>query len=240
MKLIIISQIALLATFSSFVNAKNIGVVGHVFPIAEIDMLQWIDKRLATYQATGKLDELKENFQNQVKETVKRPAPLGLETTVTPRTFTVDPTLILAKDIIDHKGTVIYPKGTRINPFDLATWPKLQQSSISHFSFSKTLIFFNGDDKQQVEWAKRYQEQYPNKSIKWILTEGEPANTQKQLQARIYFDQQGNITRKLAIQYVPSVVEQKDTLWQVQEIDVSDIEIQEQTSLALALEGDAQ
>lgn len=204
-------------------QAKDLGVVGQVFPIAEIDMLQWIDNRLRTFEQTGELDSMRDQFKENVKQGVRRPHPVGLITTTTPEVFSVDPSLTLANDITDIDGTIIYPKGTRINPFDTQTWPALQQSSMAHFQFSKTLVFLDGDDVQQILWAKQFATAQGEKAsqIKWILTGGEPETVHQHLNARIYFDQQGNLTRQLTLKRVPSVVKQVGIMWQVSEIDVS-------------------
>ena len=216
-------SLSLLPLLALSVQAKDVGVVGQVFPIAEIDMLQWIDNRLRTFEQTGELDSMRDQFKENVKQGVRRPRPVGLITTTTPEVFNVDPSLTLAKDITDIDGTVIYPKGTRINPFDTQTWPALQQSSMAHFQFSKTLVFLDGDDVQQILWAKQFaktQDEQGN-HIKWILTGGEPETVHQHLNARIYFDQQGNLTRQLTLKRVPSVVKQVGIMWQVSEIDVS-------------------
>ena len=202
-------------------QAANLGVVGQVFPISEIDMLQWIQQRLKRFEQTGELDSMREQFQSNVKEGVRRPRPVGLLPTTTPEVFSVDPSLTLASDITDIDGNVIYPKGTRINPFDTKTWPAMQQAGMATFTFSKTLILLDGDDVQQLNWAREYQAKHSDQSIKWILTGGEPETIHHQLNERIYFDQQGNISRKLTIKRVPSVVKQVGIKWQVTEIDVS-------------------
>lgn len=210
-------------------QAKDLGVVGQVFPITEIDMLQWIAQRLKTLEQTGELASMQQQFKDTVKASVRRPRPVGLVTTTSPEVFSVDPTLTLASDITGTDGKLIYPKGMQINPFDPATWPAMARAAKAQFQFNKTLVFFNGDDVQQRLWAQEYQRQHAaghetnesNKTIKWILTGGEPETTHQQLSARIYFDQQGNLSRKLTLKRVPSVVKQVGVQWQIQEIDVS-------------------
>jgi conjugal transfer pilus assembly protein TraW len=207
-------------------QAASLGAVGQVFPITEIDMLQWIENRLNTFEKTGELQSMREQFQENVKAGVRRPRPIGLITTNTPEVFLVDPTLTLAKDITDIDGNLIYAKGTRVNPFDTATWPALQRSNVGQFQFSKTLVFFDGDDVQQVLWAKEFAATHKNAhKIKWILTGGEPETLHHQLQARIYFDQQGNISRALTVKRVPSIVKQEGVMWQVREVDVSNFPV---------------
>lgn len=204
-------------------TAKPLGVVGQVFPISEIDMLQWIENRLRTFEQTGELDSMREQFQENVRQGVKRPRPVGLITTTSPEVFTLDPTLTLAADIKDLDGNIIYPKGTQINPFDTKTWPSMSQLGQAQFQFSKTLVFIDGDDPQQIQWAKEYQAAQGDKQlkIKWILTGGEPEAVHHQLDTRIYFDQQGNLSRALTVKRVPSVVKQEGIVWQITEIDVS-------------------
>lgn len=211
------------------VGSASLGVVGQVFPISEIDMMQWINQRLRTFELTGELARMQAQFKAHVTAGVTRPHPVGLITTTTPKVFSVDPTLTLSRDITDSHGHVIYPRGTRINPFDRGSWPAMQQASIAEFQFNKTLVFFNGDDVQQVLWAQNFlsghlrhpQASSSSTAIKWILTGGEPETVHQQLKARMYFDQQGNLSRALTIKRVPSVVNRVGFFWQVREIDVS-------------------
>ncbi|WP_394168069.1 type-F conjugative transfer system protein TraW [Photobacterium piscicola] len=216
--------VLLVALLSLPLHAKNLGVIAPTFPIAEIDMLDWIQQRLMTYEQTGEMDNMKTQFQEQVKKSVQRPPPVaGITTTTRPTTFTVDPTLTLASDINDEKGRVLFKKGLKINPFDASTWPNGQQ--LPHFTLSKQLVFLDGDDPQQLQWAKTYQAKVaktlPTQTIKWILINGEPEKVFTVLHQRIYFDQRGDITRKLTVKHVPTVAKQVNTHWQLQEFDVS-------------------
>ncbi|MGR5464875.1 type-F conjugative transfer system protein TraW [Photobacterium damselae] len=215
---------ALLLFFTLPLPAKNLGVIAPTFPIAEMDMLDWIMARLRHYEATGELDAMKAKFQEQVKQSVIRPTPVkGITTTTKPNRFFVDPTLTLAQDIKDAKGNVLFPKGLKVNPFDAKTWPNGKH--LPHFSLSKQLVFLDGDDMRQLHFAKRFMQEEAAKPnplrIKWILTNGEPEKVHRFLQAPVYFDQQGNITRKFKIKHVPSQMKQVGTQWQVQEFDVS-------------------
>jgi conjugal transfer pilus assembly protein TraW len=196
--------------------ARDFGHVGATFGIGEIDMLKWIEKRLQHFDENGKFESLKNEFQGRVKASVDRPTPVqGLSTTTEPRTFKVDPSLTLAKDIKDAQGHILYPKGTTVNPFDSSTWPI---GSRLDYTFSKTLIFIDADDLNQQSWAKKFTQE---KTIKWILTNGSPAEFSKILKTQVYFDQDSSLTKRLHIQNTPSVVNQKGAYWQVAEIDAS-------------------
>lgn len=52
-----------------------------------------------------------------------------------------------------------------------------------------------------------------------------PETLHGQLDARVYFDQQGNLSRALTLKRVPSVVKQAGVMWQVREIDVSNFPV---------------
>lgn len=204
-------------------TAKDFGRIGATFPIGEIDMLVWIEQRLKGFEASGKLDEMKEEFIDRVKRNVETPSPINLPTTLNPKVFHVDPSLTLAKDLTDPKtGKVFAKAGTVINPFDTRTWPDGQK--LPQFEYSHVLVFFNGHDAQQLTWAENLT---ANKPIKWILTGGSPNQVAEQLGQRIYFDQQGLLTEQLNIKHVPSLVEQSDLYWKVTEFDVSHIQPKE-------------
>ncbi len=207
---------ALAIVWGCGVHAKDLGRIGATFPIGEIDMLQWIEARLKHFEATGKLQEMQEEMADNVRRSVETPTPLALSTTTKPETFNVDPSLTLAKDLTDAQGKVFAKAGTRINPFDTRTWP--QGATLPQFEYSHVLFFFDGRDAQQLALAKRFKSDKP---IKWVLTGGSPNEVSRALNHRIYFDQQGDLSRQLHIKAVPSLVEQAGTHWQVTEFDVS-------------------
>lgn len=205
--------------------AKELGKIGATFPIGEIDMLTWIDDRLKRFEANGRLAQMQQEMTEQVKRSVETPPPIPLSTTTAPSVFTVDASLKLAKDIIvPDSGHVIAKAGTVINPFDSSTWPSGEL--FPQFEYSHALAFFDARDKRQVTWAA---ELTSDKPIKWVLTGGSPNETALILDSRIYFDQQGHLTQKLHLQSVPSLVQQRGTLWEVTEFDVSRLEPWENT-----------
>lgn len=214
--------VAGLATTSA--DGKNLGQVAPIFPIGEIDMLEWIDQRLKGFEASGKLADLQNEFTERVKQSIENPPPVaGLTTTTDPRTFYVDPSLLLPKDIIaPTTGVVIAKAGTRVNPFDSRTWPKADgQEVLPHFELSKVLVFFDARDAQQRRFASEYQNAKP---IKWVLTGGSPNQMAALLEARMYFAQQGFLTEKLKITHVPAIAYQEGTRWRIDEVNVSGLQ----------------
>ena len=68
--------------------------------------------------------------------------------------------------------------------------------------FMQTLYFIDGDDPDQVAWMKR---QVPDTLIsKIILVKGSVPDTSVALDARIYFDQNGVLSKRFGLTRVPA------------------------------------
>lgn len=211
-----LSYVWLLATLlAGPLVAKDLGRVGPVFPIGEIDMLSWIEARLRNFEQNGKLEQMQNAFAEQVKQSVETPPPLALSTTTEPKTYLVDPSIVVPKDLMDAQGRVFAKAGTRVNPFDTATWPS--EARLPKFEYRKVLVFFDARDARQLAFVHALTHEKP---LLYVLTGGSPNQVAKQLGQRIYFDQQGTLSDKLRIQAVPSLVEQSGKAWRVQEFDV--------------------
>lgn len=206
--------------FQPHAGAKDLGRIGATFPIGEIDMLVWIKQRLKGFEQSGKLASMQQEFAQRVAESVETPPPLTLTTTTTPSSFFVDPSLTLARDLSYAKGQIFAKAGIRINPFDTNTWPE-QSRPPNQFEYSHVLIFFDARDEQQIAFAQTFESTKP---IKWVLTGGSPNAVAERLNSRIYFDQQGDLSKKMHIKAVPSLVEQSGINWKVTEFDVSNEE----------------
>ncbi|MEL6621665.1 MAG: type-F conjugative transfer system protein TraW, partial [Pseudomonadota bacterium] len=96
-------------------------------------------------------------------------------------------------DIRDHKGNLIATAGQRVNP--LAT-----------SALSKSLVFINGDDAAEVEWALQHGS---DARAKIIFVDGSPFELMKVHQRRFYFDQGGKLTGHFGISRTPALVEQQ-------------------------------
>lgn len=195
----------LLLFVSLTTQAKNLGVYGEVFPVVEKDLRELLMGRLKEMETTGELAHYQEEMIHRVNEHLIRPKPLNLSTTVKSKSFHVDPTVTVNQDLIGPNGLLIAKAGARLNPFE-------------HISFSKTLIFFNADDKWQVTWVKTHYKDYSY--VKFILTGGDVRQA-SELFGRVYFDLNGHLTERLHLQHVPSVVYQEGLRWKVQEVGVN-------------------
>lgn len=175
---------------SSALSARDLGVVGPVYPIAEQDMLQTIEQRLNTMDGSGELARIEEDAKARYQAYLERPEGVHLPRAKKDRTYYVDPSLTVPYDIKDHEGRIIHPAGTTVNPLDQMT-------------LSKQLLFFDGDDPVQVKWARSVIDRDPL-NVKPILTNGPVLALMKDWQIRLYFDQRGQLLKQFDIQSVPA------------------------------------
>lgn len=183
--------------------ARDYGQQGTHFPIIEQDLLQQIQSRLQAMDKNGDIERLNQKFKARTIARVKRPEPVGgLANATKSTTRLFDPTITLQSDIFDHRKRRIWAKGTRVNPLD--TVP-----------LRAPLIFLDGDDPTQLEWAF---DQKTAKTAKLILTNGAPLKLMKARQRRFYFDQGGQLVRHFGIRALPAIVDQHGRMLRIREI----------------------
>jgi conjugal transfer pilus assembly protein TraW len=176
-------------------QAKNLGVFGETFEISEKDLLEHIFSRLKVLQEGGKLEEEQKKITERIEEMILHPQPIsGITHTQERREYQFDPTITVTRDLSDHRGQVFAKKGEEFNPLD-------------RINFSKPLLFIDGEDEKQVQWA--ISKIKGNPFSKLILVKGAPLDLEKRLNREIYFDQHGVLTAKLGIKHVPAIVFQK-------------------------------
>jgi conjugal transfer pilus assembly protein TraW len=191
----------LIFSSSTALHAKDLGVYGETFPIAEENLLEVIRKKLANMEADGSLAQVQKKIAQKAREKILKPSPLkGLIKTKTPRHWTYDPSMTIESNIKDHKGNFIASKGDVINPLDRVSW-------------GAPLLFLDGDDHEQVAWAKTQ-----HVLSKWVLVKGSPVDLEEKLKHPVYFDQAGVLVNKFGIQQVPCRISQKDRKLLVEEL----------------------
>lgn len=185
--------------------AKNCGVIGTVYPIAEVDLRTIIQQRLIVLQQTGELTKLQTQFNQALQQTMDRPQPvIDLKRTLAPNTRLFDPSLRFPYDIKNNKGEVVIPKNTLINPLDT-------------ISLNETLLFYNADDRDQVSWAKRMDQALKGKD-KLILVNGSVISQMKLFRKPVYFDQGGRLTTRFQLHQVPAFISQQGKYLRIQEV----------------------
>ncbi|MBA3814614.1 MAG: type-F conjugative transfer system protein TraW [Alphaproteobacteria bacterium] len=188
-------------------QAKDLGVHGAIAPIEEIDPLEIIQQKLKVMEDSGELKKRNLELQEKARASVERPKPVeGITRATISRTFIFDPTYIVKEDLYDHKGRVFAKKGTKINPLE-------------NISLSQNLVFFDGDDEEQLDWVKeKLSKNAEIKPIRLILVRGAPLKLAEEFEIPVYFDQGGILTTKLGIKHVPAFVSQVNLHLKIEEI----------------------
>ncbi len=175
--------------------ALNLGVQGSVYEIGEQNALIWIMEKLRLMEMNGEIAAQNQKLKNQALATLERPTSTHLKCTQQARTFEKDLTITVFADIKDANGTIIHKAGTRINPLE-NVWS------------AKSLIFFDGDDVKQLNWALQ---EYKNKKrrTKLVLIKGAPLELMRRYDIPFYFDQAGKLSQYFELEQVPAIVRQK-------------------------------
>ncbi len=169
-------------------KAKDFGVVGETFIVAEKDMLNVIQQQLVSLQQSGKIYHL----QNVMKDRLVRrmfKANIQILKTTQYRRWEYDPTFIVAKAIYDHQGKLLHKGGAVVNP-------------LTKLPITMKLFFIDGEDKAQVRWAVKH---YNKQNTKIILTRGNPFTLMHEENVRFFFDQNAALSKKLGVRSFPAV-----------------------------------
>ena len=172
----------------TLLQAADLGQVGRVYPISEL--------RIDIYMQKYSNPNLIINLGSQIRTTVTnlKPAP-GLRKADKSYTYNVDISQTLDEDMLDAKGKLLFPAGTKVNPFN-------------HVHEMNTMIFVDGKDQAQMEFAMKRK----NQGL-IILTNGTPTKLNKKYKYEFDFDQFGALCKLFQIEELPAIVS-KDG-WQV-------------------------
>jgi len=186
-------------------GAVDLGTLGPTYEIAEPHLLAFIERRLREKERSGELQRLAEAARARGIDTVRQPPPVeGLRTTERPRTFYVDPSFTLDRNITDPQGRLMFAAGTRKNPLEVV-------------SLSRHLLFFDARDPRQVRHARELSGRYAGR-IKPILTGGSYLDLMKAWRVPVYYDQAGTLTRRFGIRQVPALVSQDGLRLRIDEL----------------------
>ncbi|WP_418319590.1 type-F conjugative transfer system protein TraW [Piscinibacter sakaiensis] len=187
------------------ISAVDIGALGPTYTITEPHLLRFIEQRLREKQRTGELQRLMEQAQQRGVRTITAPTPVvGLRPTSTARSFFIDPSFTLDRNITDASGRLLFAAGTRKNPLEVV-------------SLTRQLLFFDARDRKQVARARELMTARPG-GVKPILTGGSYLDLMKAWRVPVYFDQQGVLVQRFGIQQVPALVSQDGTRLRVDEL----------------------
>lgn len=186
-------------------HADDLGTIGPTYEIIERDLLKVIQDRFRRMEKTGELARMQEDYKRRVVDAIEQPKPVpGINAAQTARTFYIDPTWTLDRNVVDEKGAILYPAGTRVNPFDFDR-------------LTKALLFFDGRDKRQVAFAKRFMAE-SKRPVKPILIAGAPLKLMREWKREVFFDQGGALSKRFSIAQSPALVSQEGKRLRVDEV----------------------
>lgn len=186
--------------------AKDLGAIGTTYPIAETDFVQMAQAKLQHKIDNGDFARWQLQQSAELKSSADRPAAApGLQPALQTRRWLFDPSFIVPSDIKDANGRLLLPAGASLNPLSTLHW-------------SKTLLFFDSDHSEQVEWAVKQNQALNGKGL-LILVNGSLHDTALHFpRQRIYFDQGGRLIHRLQITHVPAMVGQAGEQLQITEV----------------------
>ena len=195
----------LLLSLMPLAHAEELGVVGPTYDIAEPDLLEVIQSRLGRMEKSGELARKQGEYRDRVVGAIEKPKPVtGLKSTAAKRTYFIDPTWTLDRDIRGADGALLFARGLKVNPLD-------------HVSLREKLVFFDGRDRRQISFAQHLLRNQ-GRAAKPILVAGEPLNLMRDWKRQVFYDQGGALVRRLGIHQVPAVVTQEGKRLRVDEV----------------------
>lgn len=161
---------------------KDHGVYGRTYPIAEANILELISARQK---------EVERSLKERLPEIQKRMLTLSrfdgkFEHVKKERVYYINPKVVLRDDIVDHRGEVIFPKGTI---FDPTKYVRLGR-----------YIVIDGNSPKQVEFA------LSGEFRKIILISGDLGKLARTYKQKFYFATE-DLIRKFRIERVPVIIE---------------------------------
>ena len=186
--------------------AKDFGVRGATWPVAEPDLLVRIEARLVAMRDSGELARLADEARERARRRLEAPGPVaGIAPARVERARRHDPSIVAEHDIRAADGTLLARAGERVNPLDRA-------------SLTRELLFIDGRRPAEVAWALGR----PRPAI-LVLLAGRPLALSRRHGRAFFFDQGGRLAARLGIAATPSVVEQAGAQLRITEVPVEDV-----------------
>ncbi len=186
-------------------SAKDLGVRGATWPVAEPDLLEEIETRLLEMQRSGELARLEDEARIRARRQLEEPEPVpGIAPARKRRSRLFDPGIVVAQDIRTEDGTLIAAAGTKINPLE-------------RLPLTRDLIFVDGRREAEIAWALAH-----DRPARTVLLAGRPLDLMRRHRRPFFFDTGGRLAARFGIAATPSLVAQDGTLLRITEIPVKD------------------
>ena len=186
-------------------SAKDLGVRGATWPIAEPDLLAEIEARLLEMQRSGALARFEAEARERARRRIEEPDPVpGIAPAREERSRTFDPAIVVERDIRTPDGTLIAAAGARANPLE-------------RMLLTRDLLFVDGRRAAEVAWALAH-----DRPAKIVLLAGRPLKLMRRHGRPFYFDTGGRVAARFGIAATPSLVAQDGTRLRITEVPVDD------------------
>ena len=185
--------------------ARDLGTFGTVYDIVEKNALRELEEKAKSVDFSKAVDRtaLVRKARNFTPEDVKEMGMIGPARK--DRTFLVDMTYTLERDIKDDKGNIVYPAGYTLNP-------------LSYVAYPRTLVILNGKRPDQIRWFEE-SSYAKDAQVTLLLTDGPYSDLGKSLKRPVFYAST-KLVEVFKIQAVPSVVRQSGAFMEVTEVRI--------------------
>ncbi len=205
--MLLVSTLASLpaAGLPSGASAKDLGVRGATWPVAEPNLLAQIEARLTAMRRSGELARIEREARSRARSRLEEPEPVvGIAPAREARSRLFDPAITVERDIRTLDGTLIAAAGTRIDP-------------LARMTLVRDLLFVDGRRDAEIAWALAH-----DRPAKIVLLAGRPLDLMRQHRRPFFFDTGGRLAARFGIAGTPSLVEQAGTRLRISEFPVED------------------
>ena len=166
-------------------SARDLGVRGATWPVAEPDLLGQIEARLVEMERSGELAGLEQRRLAPMpghdwRSRTRRPASRGPREE---RSRLWDPAITVARDIRTADGVLIAAAGTRVNPLE-------------RVALVRDLLFVDGRREAEIAWALAHEP-----PAKIVLLAGRPLALMRQYRRPFFFDQGGRLAARFGLAF---------------------------------------
>ena len=184
--------VVLAVTLQAPAAAKDLGVRGETWAIAEPDLLEALEARLLELEHSGALAAMEEEARVRARARMEAPEPVaGIAPAVRHSTRRIDPSVVLDRNVRFADGTLLAAAGSRLNPLE-------------HVPLSRDLLFIDGRRDVEIAWAL---ERRGPSTI--VLLAGRPLDLSRRHGRPFFFDQSGRLANRFALSATPVLIEQE-------------------------------
>ena len=193
----------------SSASAKDLGVRGATWPVAEPDLLEEVEARLLEMRRSGALARFEAEARERARRTLEEPEPVpGIAPATRERSRLFDAAITVERDIRTPDGTLVAAAGTRVNPLE-------------RMPLTRDLVFVDGRREAEVAWALAHEDE-SGRPAKIVLLAGRPLDLMRQHRRPFFFDTGGTLAARFGIAATPSLVAQDGARLRITEYRLDD------------------